>query len=31
VFPIGFGYLGRRGSVKTRLFSWGKPAVSRIS
>ena len=31
VFPIGFGYLGRRGSVKARLFSWGKPAISRIS
>jgi hypothetical protein len=31
IFPIGFGYLGRRGSVKARLFSWGKPAVSRIS
>lgn len=31
LFPIGFGYLGRKGSVKARLFSWGKPAVSRIS
>lgn len=30
-FPIGFGYLGRKGSMKARLFSWGKPAISRIS
>ncbi|MBU0684894.1 MAG: hypothetical protein ABIE25_07295 [Thermoplasmatota archaeon] len=30
IFPIGFGYLGRRGSIKARLFAWGKPAASRI-
>jgi hypothetical protein len=30
-FPIGFGYLGRRGSIMARLFAWGKPAASRIS
>ncbi len=31
LFPIGFGYLGRRGSIKARLFAWGKPAASRIA
>lgn len=31
IFPIGFGYLGRRGSIKARLFAWGKPAASRMS